>query len=258
MTYTLLRQGAKTFGAKTHRTIEEQEMEQEQSMKNGIALDGPAGAGKSTLAKLAAKKLNRPYVDTGAMYRAMALCCREQGMDWEDEPRVRALLEKTEIRVTYLSDGQHVLVNGRDVTAFLRTEEMGKGASAVSKLPCVRDAMGGIQRQIAHETGAVLDGREIGTFVIPETPYKFFITADPRERAKRRLLQLKSKGVEGDFDTILRDIEARDYQDAHRAYAPLKQAEDAVLIDTTHMTVEEAVNRIVERVRALEQRMEEK
>lgn len=220
-------------------------MEVEQIQKHGIALDGPAGAGKSTLAKLVAQKLQRPYVDTGAMYRAMALCCQRAGVNWEDEPAVRDLLGRTQIRVVYPEDGQHVLVNGEDVTAFLRSEEMGKGASVVSKLPCVRDAMGGIQRHIAHETGAVLDGREIGTFVIPETPYKFFVTADARERAKRRLLQLQAKGVEGDFDTILRDIEARDYRDAHRAYAPLKQAEDAVLIDTTHMTVEEAAEQIV-------------
>lgn len=228
-------------------------MEQEQTFKHGIALDGPAGAGKSTLAKAVAKKLKRPYVDTGAMYRAMALCCVRSEVGWEDEPRVKDLLEKTEIRVVYPKDGQHVLLNGEDVTALLRTEEMGKGASAVSKLPCVRDALAGIQRQIAHETGAVLDGREIGTFVIPETPYKFFITADPGERAKRRLLQLKAKGVEGDFDTILRDIEVRDYQDAHRAYAPLKQAEDAVLIDTTHMTVEEAAEKIVKLVEGKEE-----
>lgn len=228
-------------------------MEQEQTFKHGIALDGPAGAGKSTLAKAVAKKLKRPYVDTGAMYRAMALCCVRSEVGWEDEPRVKDLLEKTEIRVVYPKDGQHVLLNGEDVTALLRTEEMGKGASAVSKLPCVRDALAGIQRQIAHETGAVLDGREIGTFVIPETPYKFFITADPGERAKRRLLQLKAKGVEGDFDTILRDIEVRDYQDAHRAYAPLKQAEDAVLIDTTHMTVEEAAEKIVKLVERKEE-----
>lgn len=228
-------------------------MEQEQTFKHGIALDGPAGAGKSTLAKAVAKKLKRPYVDTGAMYRAMALCCVRSEVGWEDEPRVKDLLEKTEIRVVYPKDGQHVLLNGEDVTALLRTEEMGKGASAVSKLPCVRDALAGIQRQIAHETGAVLDGREIGTFVIPETPYKFFITADPGERAKRRLLQLKAKGVEGEFDTILRDIEVRDYQDAHRAYAPLKQAEDAVLIDTTHMTVEEAAEKIVKLVERKEE-----
>lgn len=228
-------------------------MEQEQTYKHGIALDGPAGAGKSTLAKAVAKKLKRPYVDTGAMYRAMALCCVRAEVGWEDEPRVKALLEKTEIRVVYPRDGQHVLLNGEDVTTLLRTEEMGKGASAVSKLPCVRDALAGIQRQIAHETGAVLDGREIGTFVIPETPYKFFITADPGERAKRRLLQLKAKGIRGDFDTILRDIEARDYQDAHRDYAPLKQAEDAVLIDTTSMTVEEAAEKIVKLVERKEE-----
>ena len=216
---------------------------------NGIALDGPAGAGKSTIAKIIAKRLNLPYLDTGAMYRAMALCALSEGVSLTDAEKVDELLNRTDIRVVYESDGQHVLINGEDVTGRLREEEIGKGASLISKLRCVRDKLAGMQRNIAHETHAVLDGREIGTFVIPETPYKFYISATAEERAMRRVRQLEEKGEQPDYELILRDIKARDYQDSHRDYAPLRQAEDAVLIDTTHMSIDEAVDAVL---RALE------
>ena len=212
---------------------------------NGIALDGPAGAGKSTIAKIIAKRLGLPYLDTGAMYRAMALCALSEGVSLTDAEKVDELLNRTDIRVVYLADGQHVLVNGTDVTGRLREEEIGKGASLISKLRCVRDKLAGMQRDIAHETHAVLDGREIGTFVIPETPYKFYVTATAEERALRRVRQLEEKGETPDYQLILKDILARDYQDSHRDYAPLKQAEDAVLIDTTHMTIDEAVEAVL-------------
>ena len=216
---------------------------------NGIALDGPAGAGKSTIAKIIAERLGLPYLDTGAMYRAMALCALSEGVSLTDAEKVDELLERTDIRVVYEADGQHVLINGVDATGRLREEEIGKGASLISKLRCVRDKLAGMQRDIAHETHAVLDGREIGTFVIPETPYKFYITATAEERALRRVRQLEEKGETPDYELILKDIVARDYQDSHRDYAPLKQAEDAVFIDTTHMTIDEAVEAVI---RALE------
>ena len=212
---------------------------------NGIALDGPAGAGKSTIAKIIAKRLGLPYLDTGAMYRAMALCALSEGVSLTDAGKVDELLNRTDIQVVYEPDGQHVLVNGEDVTGRLREEEIGKGASLISKLRCVRDKLAGMQRDIAHETHAVLDGREIGTFVIPETPYKFYVTATAEERALRRVRQLEEKGETPDYELILKDILARDYQDSHRDYAPLKQAEDAVLIDTTHMTIDEAVEAVL-------------
>lgn len=212
---------------------------------NGIALDGPAGAGKSTIAKIIAKRLGLPYLDTGAMYRAMALCALSEGVSLTDAEKVDELLNRTDIQVVYKPDGQHVLVNGEDVTSRLREEEIGKGASLISKLRCVRDKLAGMQRDIAHETHAVLDGREIGTFVIPETPYKFYVTATAEERALRRVRQLEEKGETPDYELILKDILARDYQDSHRDYAPLKQAEDAVLIDTTHMTIDEAVDAVL-------------
>ncbi len=212
---------------------------------NGIALDGPAGAGKSTIAKIIAKRLGLPYLDTGAMYRAMALCALSEGVSLTDAEKVDELLNRTDIKVVYKPDGQHVLVNGEDVTGRLREEEIGKGASLISKLRCVRDKLAGMQRDIAHQTHAVLDGREIGTFVIPETPYKFYVTATAEERALRRVRQLEEKGETPDYELILKDILARDYQDSHRDYAPLKQAEDAVLIDTTHMTIDEAVEAVL-------------
>ncbi len=212
---------------------------------NGIALDGPAGTGKSTIAKIIAKRLGLPYLDTGAMYRAMALSALSEGVSLTDAEKVDELLNRTDIKVVYEPDGQHVLVNGEDVTGRLREEEIGKGASLISKLRCVRDKLAGMQRDIAHETHAVLDGREIGTFVIPETPYKFYVTATAEERALRRVRQLEEKGETPDYELILKDILARDYQDSHRDYAPLKQAEDAVLIDTTHMTIDEAVEAVL-------------
>lgn len=220
------------------------------NITNGIALDGPAGAGKSTIAKIIAKRLGLPYLDTGAMYRAMALCALSEGVSLTDAEKVDELLRRTDIKVAYLDDGQHVFVNGADVTGRLREEEIGKGASLISKLSCVRDKLAAMQRDIAHETHAVLDGREIGTFVIPETPYKFYITATPEERAMRRLRQLEEKGEKPDYVSILKDIQARDYQDSHRDYAPLKQAEDAVLIDTTQMTIEEAVDAVLKALEA--------
>ena len=217
---------------------------------NGIALDGPAGAGKSTIAKIIAKRLGLPYLDTGAMYRAMALCALGEGVSLTDVEKVGELLDRTDIKVVYLDDGQHVFVNGADVTGRLREEEIGKGASLISKLRCVRDKLAGMQRDIAHETHAVLDGREIGTFVIPETPYKFYVTATAEERAMRRVRQLEEKGEKPEYELILKDILARDYQDSHRDYAPLKQAEDAVLIDTTHMTIDEAVDTVLKALEA--------
>lgn len=218
-------------------------------MKHGIALDGPAGAGKSTLAKLLSSKLSLPYVDTGAMYRAMALAAERAGVAMEDEKGAARVLSTLDIQVIYQEDGQHVLLFGEDVNPLLRTEQRGKNASTISKHPCVRDKMASLQRQIAHDTGAVLDGREIGSFVIPETPYKFYITAEAEVRAKRRLQQLQERGETGDFDTILSDIIKRDYQDSHRDYAPLIQLPDAVVIDTGDKDIEQTLELLIKTLR---------
>ena len=216
---------------------------------NGIAIDGPAGAGKSTLAKRVAEKLCRPYMDTGAMYRAAALAALRTGTDMTDNDAAAELLKHIRMEVIYREDGQHVLLDGEDVNKELRREEMGKAASLFSKLRAVRDKLAAVQRETAHKTGAVLDGREIGTFVIPETPYKFYVTASPEERARRRVEQLREKGEYADTEKILADIIARDEQDKNREYAPLKQAEDAVLIDTTHLSIDEAEEIILRHIR---------
>ena len=218
-------------------------------MKQSIGIDGPAGAGKSTVAKRIAKILNIPYLDTGAMYRGVAVAAKRHGVGFTDEEAIAALVEAIDLRVRYTETGeQHILVDGEDVTGELRTEEISQGASLVSRVPAVRDRMTELQREVAHETRVVMDGRDICTNVLPDTPYKFFVTASAEERANRRYKQLLEHGQEADYDTILSDIIRRDKQDSERAYKPLYCGEDTKRIDTTHMTIEEAVNAILSEV----------
>lgn len=214
----------------------------------GIAIDGPAGAGKSTVAKAVAKALGIRYLDTGAMYRAIALAVMNAGASLADEKAVEQILKSSSLELCYDERGQRVLLNGKDCTERLREEAVGSGASAVSKWPCVRDALSALQRQTAQRYPIVMDGRDIGTNVLPDTPYKFYVTASSAERARRRLLQLQQAGQDGDLDKILLDIEARDAADMGRSYMPLRKAEDAVCIDTTALTVEEATARIIREV----------
>lgn len=213
-------------------------------MNNSIAIDGPAGAGKSTVAKLLAKQMGIHYLNTGAMYRALALLATRNGIAFSDEQGVGALLVNAVITVFYQGDEQHTVLNGEDVTELLLCEQISMGASTVSKLPCVRDTMAALQRKIAHTDQFVLEGRDIGTNVLPDTPYKFFVTASSSERAKRRQLQLESLGQSVDYNAILKDLEIRDKQDTERSYMPLKMADDAVLIDTTTLSIAEAVQKI--------------
>ncbi len=217
-------------------------------MKHSIAIDGPAGAGKSTVAQLVARSLDIHYLNTGAMYRALALFSKRQGADFNDEVAVTALLEQAKITVFYEGENQHTVLNGEDVTDLLRSEEISMGASTVSKYTAVRDRLSALQREIALKTPLVLEGRDIGTNVLPDSPHKFYVTASSEQRAKRRLKQLEALGQSGVYEDILADIIARDKQDTERAYKPLKQAEDAVLIDTTFLTVPEAVEAIRSRV----------
>ena len=218
-------------------------------MKPSIGIDGPAGAGKSTVAKRVAKILNIPYLDTGAMYRGVAVAAKRHGVDFTDEEAVAALVEAIDLRVQYTETGeQHIVVDGEDVTGELRTEEIGQGASLVSRVPAVRDRMTELQREVAHETRVIMDGRDICTNVLPDTPYKFFVTASAEERANRRYKQLLESGQDADYDTIYHDILRRDKQDSERAYKPLYCGADTKLIDTTHMTIEEAVNTILSEV----------
>ena len=212
-----------------------------------IAIDGPAGAGKSTIAKAVAKDLGIIYLDTGAMYRATAYLAIQNGIDVKDEEKVSEMLKDLKMDVKYDENGvQHIFVNGIDATPHLREHYMSKAASDISALPCVRYKMVDLQRDFASKNDVVLDGRDIGTFVLPNANCKFYLTASAEERAKRRLKDLQEKGENVDYDTLLKDIIQRDYNDSHREVAPLKQAEDADFVDTTQMSVEDVVSHVKE------------
>ena len=215
-------------------------------MRINIAVDGPAGAGKSTIAKFVAKKRNLIYVDTGAMYRAMALLMIRNGVDLSDTERIISLAETADISIAYEKGEQVVLLNGENVNAFLRTEAVGNAASAVSAIGAVRKKLVQLQQQLAAKSDCIMDGRDIGTCVLPNASCKIYLTASSAVRAKRRFDELTAKGEECDYDKILADIEARDYRDMHREISPLKQAPDAILVDSSDMTVEDVVDRIIE------------
>ncbi|RHQ14980.1 (d)CMP kinase [Clostridium sp. AM49-4BH] len=210
-----------------------------------IAIDGPAGAGKSTIAKMAAKKLDFIYVDTGAMYRAMALYFLRREIDAKDEKKIAEACEHINVTIAYREGEQQVLLNGENVNAFIRTEEVSMMTSNTSKYPAVREKLLYLQRELAAANNVIMDGRDIGTCVLPDAELKIYLTASASERAKRRYLEQKERGVESDLAQIERDIIARDEQDMNREIAPLKQAEDAIYLDTSDMTIEEVVTKIV-------------
>lgn len=207
-----------------------------------IAIDGPSGAGKSTLAKALAEALGFLYVDTGAIYRTVGLRAFRAGVDPSDPAAVLPLLEGLDIGMRYAGDGlQHMYLNGEDVTAEIRRHEISAYASAVSAIPAVRAFLLEQQRALAREHDVVMDGRDIGTVVLPRADVKIFLTAAPEVRARRRWLELKQRGQETDFATVLRDVEARDEQDVHRSAAPLRQAEDSIVADTTDKNLEQSL-----------------
>ena len=210
-----------------------------------IAIDGPAGAGKSTIAKMAAKKLDFIYVDTGAMYRVMALYFLRREIDAKDEKKIAEACEHINVTIAYQEGEQQVLLNGENVNAFIRTEEVSMMTSNTSKYPAVREKLLYLQRELAAANNVIMDGRDIGTCVLPDAELKIYLTASASERAKRRYLEQKERGVESDLAQIERDIIARDEQDMNREIAPLKQAEDAIYLDTSDMTIEEVVTKIV-------------
>ncbi len=211
-----------------------------------VAVDGPAGAGKSTISKSVAQKLGLIYVDTGAMYRAVALYMIRNGLCSKEE--ITAALDGVSVEIKHNGDGQLIFLNGEDVTGLIRTEEVSKGASAVAVIPAVRLKLVELQQKIAAGADVIMDGRDIGTYVLPNAELKIYLTASPEARAKRRYDELIAKGVDCSFEDIHRDIIARDKNDMNREFAPLKQADDAVLVDTTENTLEEAVARIMELV----------
>ena len=213
-------------------------------MSINIAIDGPAGAGKSTIAKKVAKELSFIYVDTGAMYRAMALYLLEKGISGDE--KISEACHDADISIRYESGEQQVILNGKNVTAFLRKEEVGNMASVSSANPEVRAHLLKLQRNLAAENNVVMDGRDIGTCVLPGADVKIYLTASVETRAKRRYDELKEKGEDCNLEEIAHDIEERDHRDMTREIAPLKQAEDAVLVDSSHMTIEEVVKAIVD------------
>jgi cytidylate kinase len=205
-----------------------------------IAIDGPSGAGKSTIAKALAEKLNILYLDTGAMYRAVGLKCIENNVLPEDAEAVLKLLKNTDIQVLHSADGQRIVLDGRDVSGEIRMHEVSSYASRVSAIPEVRIRLVEMQREIAKKQPTVLDGRDIGTYVLPNAEVKIFLTASSHIRAERRTRELIKKGQTADFETIKADIEKRDHDDSTRKFAPLLQADDAELVDTSEMTIAEA------------------
>ena len=213
-------------------------------MSMNIAIDGPAGAGKSTIAKKLAKKLAFVYVDTGAMYRAMAYYFLQNGIAPDDEQAIAAACPKVDVTIVYENGEQQVLLNGENVNGVIRTEEVGNMASATSVYPVVRTKLVELQRQLATKTDVIMDGRDIGTNVLPNAEVKVYLTASVQTRANRRYLELSDKGQECSLEDIARDIEERDTRDMNRETAPLRQAEDAVLIDSSDMSIDEVVEAI--------------
>lgn len=214
-----------------------------------IAIDGPAGSGKSTLAKGVAKKLGIMYLDTGAMYRTCAVAAIKAGVDPKDNDSVSKLIESMKLEVKFIDGVQHMILNGEDVTAILRTPDVSKAASDISALPVVRTSMVNMQRDIAKSETFVLDGRDIGSNVLPDAKYKFFVTASAEVRAQRRLLEDKEKGNSTQtFEEVLADIKYRDLQDSTREFAPLIKTEDAILIDTSNITIEQTLEVLLSKV----------
>ncbi len=210
-----------------------------------IAIDGPAGAGKSTIAKLAAKKLGFIYVDTGAMYRTLALYMLRNSVNTDDIAEVKKALDEIDIQIKHIDGQQRVILNGEDVSDKIRTEEVGNAASKTSAIPEVRAKLLDLQRNIAATNDVLMDGRDIGTNILPNAEVKIYLTASAQVRAKRRYDELTAKGIEADFEKVKEDIIKRDEQDMNREIAPLKKAEDAYLLDSSDMTIEEVTDKIV-------------
>lgn len=217
----------------------------EENMSYNIAIDGPAGAGKSTIAKKVAKNLDFIYVDTGAMYRAIALYLLRNRVETENEEKISHYAKMANVELTYISGEQQVILNGENVSGFIRTEQVGNMASVAAKNEDVRAQLLDLQRNMAERENVIMDGRDIGTHVLPNADLKVYLTASFKVRANRRYKELQEKGIECNLDEIEQDIIARDKQDMERKIAPLKQAEDALLLDSSDMTIQEVVDKIV-------------
>lgn len=215
-------------------------------MSFNVAIDGPAGAGKSTIAKAVAAKKGYIYVDTGAMYRSMALFFIRAGIKADDEAGIAAVVDDIDVSIQYVDGAQHVILNGEDVTGLIRTEEVGNMASASSVYAPVRTKLVSLQQKLAATADVIMDGRDIGTVVLPNADVKVYLTASVECRGKRRFDELTAKGIECDLEEIKKDIEERDYRDMHRDISPLRQAEDAILVDSSNMSIYEVVQAIID------------
>ena len=211
-----------------------------------VALDGPAGAGKSTVAKTVAKNLEILYVDTGALYRSLALFAINNNVSCSDEENVLKILDKANVELKYVNKVQRVFLNNEDVSEKIRTPEISMGASDISAIPAVRQFLLDLQRKIARENSVIMDGRDIGTVILPDAEVKIFITASAEIRAKRRYDELIEKGQDVVYEDVLKDVIERDYNDSHRKIAPLKQADDAVLLDTSSLSLDESIDAVIE------------
>lgn len=212
-----------------------------------VAIDGPAGAGKSTIARRLAAELGYRYVDTGAIYRTVAYFMDLWGVSPKDVDGVNRYIDELTVEIEYDEDGlQHMIMNGMDVTKDIRTPDISQKASLISAHACVRDMLLDMQRELAEQNNVVMDGRDIGTVVLPHATVKIFLTASPEVRAKRRCDELSAKGQKVDYNKVLKDIQQRDYQDTHREIAPLKMSRDSIKVDTSDMTVEEVLEKLKE------------
>lgn len=211
-----------------------------------IAIDGPAGAGKSTIARRVARELSFIYVDTGAMYRAMALYLLRKEVNRDDTEQIGNICQDAEISIEYQNGEQIVLLNGENVNSYLRTEEVGNMASVSSAVPRVREKLLSLQRKLAKDMSVVMDGRDIGTTILPDADVKIYLTASSLTRARRRYLELQEKGTVCNLDDIQKDIEERDQRDMNREISPLRQAKDAVLVDSSDLTIQQVVDRILQ------------
>ena len=218
-------------------------------MAINVAIDGPAGAGKSTISRSAAKELGYIYVDTGALYRTVGLNAVRVGADLESAESIAKSIEGITVDLTYENGEQAVLLNGENVSAFIRTPEASMAASKVSAIPAVREFLFSLQQDIAKRNNCVMDGRDIGTVVLPNAQVKIFLTASAEARAQRRYKELIEKGQEVKFEDVLEDMNQRDYNDSHRAIAPLKQADDAVLVDTSDLNLEQSIEAVVNTIK---------
>lgn len=215
-----------------------------------VAIDGPAGAGKSTIARAAAAQLGFIYVDTGALYRSIGLFAVQKKIDFAQKNDIIALLGQIDVELTFVDGEQRVLLCGEDVSDEIRSPEVSMAASVVSAIPEVRSFLFDLQKDMAKHNNVVMDGRDIGTVVLPKAQVKIFLTASPEVRAKRRCLELEQKGERVSYEDVLADIRQRDYNDTHREIAPLRQAEDAVLVDTSELTLEESVQTLTGLIRS--------